>query len=112
MGLQVIVASKHLAMAKSYSQLFNLVVLCNQSGVVIFKPIYPIAYEGDTCSEDKNGCAEVDCFGEIQCLDVPAPGVGAECGPCPSGFTGSGVKCAGMLLNGLMHNHCICSTCM
>ena len=56
-----------------------------------------IAYEGDTCSEDKNGCAEIDCFGEIQCLDVPAPGVGAECGPCPSGFTGSGVKCAGML---------------
>ena len=28
-------------------------------------------------------------------MDVPAPGVGAECGPCPLGFTGDSQKCYG-----------------
>ena len=32
---------------------------------------------------------------ESSCRDIPAPGVGAECGPCPSGFTGDGNKCLG-----------------
>lgn len=26
---------------------------------------------------------------------MPAPGVGASCGPCPDGFMGDGEKCAG-----------------
>ncbi len=54
-----------------------------------------IGYSGDTCSEDKNGCAEIECFGEVECLDIPAPGTGAVCGSCPNGFTGDGVKCSG-----------------
>ncbi len=29
-------------------------------------------------------------------MDIPAPGVGAECGPCPNGYFGDGGKCAGM----------------
>ena len=33
---------------------------------------------------------------ESSCRDVPAPGVGAECGACPVGFTGDGIKCLGM----------------
>ena len=32
---------------------------------------------------------------ESSCRDIPAPGVGAECGPCPTGFTGDGNKCLG-----------------
>ena len=27
---------------------------------------------------------------------MPAPGVGAVCGPCPTGYTGDGLKCFGM----------------
>ena len=27
---------------------------------------------------------------------MPAPGVGAMCGPCPKGLTGDGEKCNGM----------------
>ena len=53
------------------------------------------AYSGDTCSEDRNGCAEVECFTGIECFDIPAPGVGAMCGPCQTGFTGDGLKCFG-----------------
>ena len=29
-------------------------------------------------------------------MDIPAPGVGAVCGPCPDGFTGGDTKCYGM----------------
>ena len=28
-------------------------------------------------------------------MDVPAPGVGAVCGPCPDGYFDDGEKCAG-----------------
>ena len=56
---------------------------------------FSTAYSGATCSEDANGCAEIECFSGVECFDVPAPGVGAVCGPCPAGFTGDGVKCTG-----------------
>ena len=56
-----------------------------------------VAYSGATCSEDRNGCAEVECFSGVQCFDIPAPGVGAMCGPCQTGFTGDGLTCFGML---------------
>ena len=56
------------------------------------------AYTGATCSEDRNGCAEIECFEGVKCFDVPAPGVGAECGPCGTGFTGDGLKCTGMFV--------------
>ena len=61
-----------------------------------------LAYSGPTCSEDKNGCAEVECFAGVECFDIPAPGVGAECGPCETGFTGDGLKCTGI------HNSSLC----
>ena len=50
-------------------------------------------------------CAEVDgCQGEpcfksadgmdiVQCVDVPAPGAGFVCGPCPDGYEGDGFEC-------------------
>ena len=53
------------------------------------------AYSGDTCSEDMNGCVEIQCFEGVDCFDIPAPGTGAQCGPCPTGFTGDGLKCTG-----------------
>ena len=57
------------------------------------------AYGGDSCTEDRNGCSEIECFEGVQCFDVPAPGVGAVCGSCPPGYTGDGLRCFGMLLS-------------
>lgn len=52
-------------------------------------------WEGDFCESDEDGCATFDCFMDVACVDVPAPGVGAICGGCPSGYIGDGAKCAG-----------------
>ena len=56
---------------------------------------HPIAYEGDYCEDDFDGCTEVSCFNDATCTDVPAPGTGATCPPCPSGYTGDGLICDG-----------------
>ena len=56
------------------------------------------AYGGEFCEEDRNGCSEIQCFEGVECLDVPAPGVGAMCGACPEGYTGDGEKCFGKRL--------------
>ena len=76
--------------------------------------MYFLAYSGDTCSEDRNGCAEIECFSGVECFDVPAPGVGAVCGPCSTGFTGDGVKCSGNnscnCYNAEAHNNIILSS--
>ena len=57
-----------------------------------------VAYEGRFCADDSDGCTGVICFEEVTCVDVPAPGVGAMCGPCPVGYFGDGQKCDGKLL--------------
>ena len=54
-----------------------------------------VAWEGDFCTEDVDGCGEILCFEGVECIDVPAPGVGAMCGPCPDGFIKDGDKCQG-----------------
>ena len=54
-----------------------------------------LAFGGQFCEVDQNGCSEIECFQGVMCFDVPAPGVGAMCGPCPDGLTGDGVKCNG-----------------
>ncbi len=54
-------------------------------------------WEGKFCEADVDGCANFDCFMSVDCVDVPAPGVGAMCGPCPKGYRGDGSKCAGKL---------------
>ena len=48
---------------------------------------------------DVDGCADLSCFDGVECQDIPAPGVGAMCGPCPDGFNGNGIKCTGMYNN-------------
>ena len=52
---------------------------------------------GPFCESDVDGCDEISCYEGVDCFDVPAPGEGAMCGPCPVGFTGDGQKCLGML---------------
>ncbi len=59
-------------------------LLCTASG-----------WEGEFCEDDVDGCANFDCFMGVDCVDVPAPGEGAMCGPCPQGYRGDGSKCAG-----------------
>ena len=53
------------------------------------------AYGGRFCAEDYDGCSDIICFTEVACVDQPAPGVGAMCGPCPDGYFGDGEKCIG-----------------
>ena len=57
-----------------------------------------IAFSGEFCEEDRNGCSEIQCFEGVECMDIPAPGVGAVCGACPDGFTGDATKCYGIIL--------------
>ena len=56
---------------------------------------FTIAFSGPLCQEDRNGCADTHCFEGVECMDVPAPGTGAVCGPCPQGYTEVSQKCYG-----------------
>ena len=38
----------------------------------------------------------MSCFQDAECIDAPAPDVGAECPPCPSGYFADEAKCAGL----------------
>ena len=60
-----------------------------------------IAYSGQFCEEDVDGCSEIECFDGVECIDVKAPGFGASCGGghCPQGFTGDGQKCLGLCMH-------------
>ena len=60
--------------------------------------LFHLAFAGRFCKEDRNGCSEIECFEGVECMDVPAPGVGAVCGPCPPGYTGDSLKCYGTIL--------------
>eukprot|EP00731_Ephydatia_muelleri_P009511 Em0005g97a len=63
---------------------------------VIMNCVCGRAYEGQFCEGDRSGCAETSCYHGVQCFDVPAPGVGIRCGPCPNGYTGDGQNCIGI----------------
>ena len=56
---------------------------------------FTAAWEGRFCESDVDGCDEISCYEGVDCFDVPAPGEGAMCGPCPMGFSGDGQKCLG-----------------
>ena len=63
----------------------------------LHNPMFITAFAGRFCEEDRNGCSEIECFEGVECMDVPAPGVGAVCGSCPPGYTGDSLKCYGEL---------------
>lgn len=42
-----------------------------------------------------DACLDLTCFPGVECTDIPAPGVGANCGDCPPGLTGDGSTCDG-----------------
>ena len=64
-----------------------------------------IAFSGRFCEQDRNGCSEVECFEGVECMDVPAPGIGVECGVCPLGYTGDGLKCYGITVTDYHADH-------
>eukprot|EP00731_Ephydatia_muelleri_P017659 Em0010g757a len=53
----------------------------------------PPAWTGASCEMDYNGCLDLVCFPGVQCVDVPAPGIRANCGPCPDGYNKVDNKC-------------------
>uniref|UniRef100_A0A1X7TQH6 Ig-like domain-containing protein n=1 Tax=Amphimedon queenslandica TaxID=400682 RepID=A0A1X7TQH6_AMPQE len=66
----------------------------NTSNLLILMCDCMEAYEGEYCEDDFDGCTEISCFNDATCTDVPAPGTGATCPPCPSGYTGDGIVCS------------------
>ena len=58
--------------------------------------IKQLAYDGDFCENDANGCSELSCFNGAKCKDNKAPAIGGTCPACPSGYTGDGSACVGM----------------
>ena len=55
-----------------------------------------LAYDGDFCENDADGCSEISCFNSAKCEDNKAPAIGGTCPACPSGYTGDGSACIGM----------------
>lgn len=58
-------------------------------------------YTGKFCESDLDACeANLNpCYPGVSCVDLPPPAniSGYKCGPCPSGFTGDGSKCQGII---------------
>ena len=58
-------------------------------------------YTGKFCESDLDACeANLNpCYPGVSCVDLPPPAniTGYKCGPCPSGFTGDGSKCQGIV---------------
>lgn len=50
-------------------------------------------YTGDTCSEDLDACANLQCYPEVSCVDLSPPSLVAECATCPNGTVGDGQYC-------------------
>lgn len=42
---------------------------------------------------ERNYCYPNPCYPMVQCSTVKGSQLGFRCGPCPDGYTGSGVKC-------------------
>ena len=56
-------------------------------------------YTGRFCESDIDACKlnGQPCFKGSTCTDLKAPAniTGYQCGPCPSGYSGNGIKCVG-----------------
>lgn len=62
------------------------------------KNFLKIAWTGRFCEQDADGCLQSPCAVGVNCTDIPAPDIGATCGPCPPGFSGDGQECVGMII--------------
>ncbi|EDV26971.1 uncharacterized protein TRIADDRAFT_54443 [Trichoplax adhaerens] len=51
------------------------------------------AWTGDNCTQDYDACSDQPCFDNVTCIDNIVPLSGYQCGDCPSGYTGDGLKC-------------------
>ena len=54
-----------------------------------------LAYDGDFCENDADGCSQISCFNDAECIDNKPPAVGGMCPDCPSGYTGDGAAYIG-----------------
>ena len=56
-------------------------------------------YTGDLCETDLDACEEnfEPCYPGVTCNDLPPPAneTGFQCDPCPSGYSGDGIRCLG-----------------
>ena len=68
---------------------------CTVTSSWVIHPLSLPAWTGAFCEVDYNGCLDLVCFPGVQCVDVPAPGTGANCGPCPDGYNKVDNKCQG-----------------
>ncbi|KAK3277085.1 hypothetical protein CYMTET_14885 [Cymbomonas tetramitiformis] len=70
---------------------------CSQSSALVtpFCGACPAGFSGtgDTACLEEDGCAAEPCFPGVECVDIPAPGVGRACGSCPEGYRGDGGAC-------------------
>lgn len=53
-----------------------------------------IAYDGDLCQNDADGCEAISCLEGQACMDLPEPTAGAMCA-CPVGYLDIDSKCVG-----------------
>ena len=73
--------------------------LNNDSKFIIQSCTCAPGYTGRFCESDIDACNinGKPCFKGVTCTDKPAPAniTGFTCGPCPSGYSGNGIKCVG-----------------
>ena len=55
-----------------------------------------LAYDGDFCENNADGCSQISCINDAECIDNKPPAVGGTCPDCPLGYTGDGNACIGM----------------
>ena len=67
-----------------------------------------VAYEGDFCEEDVDGCRQNPCQDPSLCEDSPAPAVGFVCTGCLEGYTLNGTLCEGMRVHVCSYVVCVC----
>ncbi len=91
-------------MKEKLHKLFSPQILSTQSTKFIATHfIILTAWEGRFCADDVDGCRDESCFVGVDCIDNPAPMVGANCSACPSGYDGDGRKCLGTYLHTIIH---------
>ena len=79
-------------------KIVNLEGFCRTSQHYVgFKSYVPyIAYDGELCQNDVDGCEAISCLEGQACMDLPAPTAGAVCA-CPVGYLVINSKCVGKI---------------